>query len=62
MLGARGSNFIVFYSWETGDVVKKIDVTANVRIDDCYQYSLFSGQKMVVCSPLVLQMDTMSFL
>ena len=30
MLGARGSNFRVFYSWQSGDVVKKIDVTATV--------------------------------
>ena len=27
MLGARGSNFVVFYSWQSGDVIKKIDVT-----------------------------------
>lgn len=36
MLGARGSTFIVFYSWESGDVVKKVDVMANVRI--WYEY------------------------
>ena len=30
MLGARGSNFLVFYSWQAGDVIKKIDVTPNV--------------------------------
>ena len=30
MLGARGSNFLVFYSWQSGDVIKKIDVTPNV--------------------------------
>lgn len=32
MLGARGSNFLVFYSWHSGDVVKKIDVTATVPL------------------------------
>lgn len=30
MLGVRGSNFLVFYSWQSGDVIKKIDVTATV--------------------------------
>ena len=32
MLGARGSNFLVFYSWQSGDVVKKIDVPATVPL------------------------------
>lgn len=35
MLGARGSNFIVFYSWQSGDVIKKIDVTPTVGCWEC---------------------------
>ena len=30
MLGARGQNFLVFYDWQSGDVVRKIDVTPTV--------------------------------
>ena len=30
MLGARGQNFLVFYDWQSGDVVRKIDVAATV--------------------------------
>ena len=32
MLGARGSNFVVFYAWQSGEVIKKIDVTPTVRM------------------------------
>jgi coatomer subunit beta' len=32
LLGARGAGFVVFWDWETGDIVRRIDVEAkNVR-------------------------------
>ena len=36
LLGARGANFVVFYAWESGEVVRKIDVAATVAPrEDC---------------------------
>ena len=33
VLGARGKGFVVFWDWETGEVVRRIDIEAkNVRI------------------------------
>ena len=32
LLGGRGSTFVVFWDWETGEIVRRIDVEAkNVR-------------------------------
>lgn len=28
LLGARGAGFVMFWDWETGDIVRRIDVEA----------------------------------
>ena len=41
LLGARGAGFVMFWDWETGEIVRRIDVDANnVRPSVCSVMSL----------------------
>lgn len=49
MLGARGSNFLVFYGWNSGDVIKKIDVTPTVSTFLLFKIRMYFGTRMDRC-------------
>ena len=44
LLGARGGGFVVFWDWETGDIVRRVDVEAtNVRFVSCSRAPCVDG-------------------
>lgn len=62
MLGVRGSNFLVFYSWQSGDVIKKIDVTATVYFILILLYRMYIGMKMLLWLLLLRMIVILYFL
>ena len=45
MLGARGSGFVVFWDWESGEVVRRIDADAK-NVSDDLLIILLSGSEL----------------
>lgn len=67
LLGARGNGFVVFWDWETGDIVRRIDVDAkNVNFSlpsiviNCWSFTRYIGPGLEPSSPSRLKIHSTS--